>query len=173
MEGDNLHKGETSKMLTLRIRFVLSLLAVIVLMPTIEAWGESPQQSSLLKELRKTAEQGDAEAQFFLGLMYYGAELGLTKDYKEAIKWYRKAAEQDYAMAQYNLGFMYSKGFGVIQSGTAAADWFYKAGMTYLRDGKKEDALRCVEVIQGMAKDPQREIPNSFLADKLMKEIYK
>ena len=51
------------------------------------------------KWYRKAADQGFAEAQFDLGLMYaYG--LGVTQSYPKAAKWWRKAAEQGYAMAQ-------------------------------------------------------------------------
>jgi tetratricopeptide (TPR) repeat protein len=53
----------------------------------------------------KAAEQGDAAAQFNLGLMYYFGE-GVQQDYAEAEKWYRKAAEQGDASAEYNLGWV-------------------------------------------------------------------
>ena len=49
------------------------------------------------------AEQGDADAQFNLGVMYDEGE-GVPQDYKEAFKWYRLAAEQGDAFAQFELG---------------------------------------------------------------------
>lgn len=42
--------------------------------------------------VRKAADQGDASAQYNLGVMYVNGE-GVTQDYKQAAKWYRKAAE--------------------------------------------------------------------------------
>jgi TPR repeat protein len=45
------------------------------------------------EQTKKAAEQGDAEAQNNLGLMYYEGE-GVSQDYMEAAKWYRLAAEQ-------------------------------------------------------------------------------
>ena len=54
---------------------------------------------TVLKGLRTPAEQGDAEAQFNLGVMYANGE-GVTQDDKEAVKWYRLAAEQGNAEAQ-------------------------------------------------------------------------
>ena len=39
------------------------------------------------------AEQGNAKAQFNLGLMYNNGQ-GVPQDYKEAVKWYRLSAEQ-------------------------------------------------------------------------------
>ena len=46
-----------------------------------------------MKWYRKATEQGLAEAQSNLGMMYYHGE-GVPKDMAEATKWYRKAAEQ-------------------------------------------------------------------------------
>ena len=51
----------------------------------------------------KKAEQGDADAQFQLGVMYAEGR-GVLKSYVDAVKWYRKAAEQGDVHAQYNLG---------------------------------------------------------------------
>ena len=42
-------------------------------------------------DIRKAAEQGDAGAQFSLGLMYSNGE-GVTKDFKEAVKFATAAA---------------------------------------------------------------------------------
>ena len=52
---------------------------------------------------RKAAEQGDASAQYNLGVMYENGH-GVEQDDEQAVFWYRKAAEQGYADAQYNLG---------------------------------------------------------------------
>ena len=129
--------------------------------------GQGVQQdfAEASKWYRKAAEQGDAKAQFNLGAAYKSGE-GVQQDYAEAVKWYRKAAEQGYAGAQFNLGCMYANGEGVLQSGAAAVDWFYKAGLSFLKEGKKDDALMCVDRIKG------RNVPNAFLADKLLTAIY-
>ncbi len=86
------------------------------------------------------AEQGDADAQFHLGVMYQRGQ-GVLRNDAEAIKWYRKAAEQDDAVAQFNLGFMYAK--GVSPNYAEAALWYrlaadhglggaqFNLGMTY------------------------------------------
>jgi hypothetical protein len=55
------------------------------------------------------AENGDADAQFHLGVMYESGQ-GVRRNDADAIKWYRQAAEQDDAVAQFNLGVMYAKG---------------------------------------------------------------
>ena len=79
--------------------------------------------ATALREWRPLAEQGVAEAQFNLGLMYYDGE-GVPQDYAEAVKWYRKAAEQGVAEAQSNLGLMYDNGRGVLQDYVRAHMWY-------------------------------------------------
>ena len=67
----------------------------------VEAYHRGDYETAL-KEFRPLAAQGDASAQFGLGLMYWHGE-GVTQDYIEAVKWYRLAAEQGYAKAQFTL----------------------------------------------------------------------
>ena len=74
----------------------------------------------------KAADQGNANAQYSLGLMYhYGT--GVPQSYEEAATWYRKAADQGNAAAQNNLGWMYHNGYGVPQSYDEAVTWYRKA----------------------------------------------
>ena len=87
---------------------------------------------------RKTAEQGDAEAQFNLGNGYYNGQ-GVPQDHAEAARWYRKAAEQGLAAAQVNLGFMYHNGQGVPQDDAEAARWSRKAAEQ--RDAEAQNIL--------------------------------
>ena len=54
------------------------------------------------KEYRKAAEQGDANAQYNLGVCYEKGE-GVKKDLSQAVQWYRKAAEQGMPGAQSKL----------------------------------------------------------------------
>ncbi len=65
-------------------------------------------------ELKPLAEQGNPEAQFNLGSLYYQG-LGLPQDYPEATRWLRRAAEQRHLYAQVTLGTIYTEGVqGVI-----------------------------------------------------------
>ncbi len=68
--------------------------------------------ATAIRELRPLAEQGDAKAQYNIGIMYDRGD-GVPQDYAEAVKWFRKAAEQGFAKAQNNLGEMYRYGYGV------------------------------------------------------------
>jgi TPR repeat protein len=65
-----------------------------------------------VKWYRQAAAQGDAVAQYNLGIMYAKGE-GVPRDDVEAVKWYQQVAARGYAGAQYSLGVMYAKGEGV------------------------------------------------------------
>lgn len=49
-----------------------------------------------IKWCRKSAEQGYAASQFFLGYIYEFGSDGVDKNCTEAVYWYRKSAEQGY-----------------------------------------------------------------------------
>ena len=117
------------------LALIVSMCAGFTLGLTAPAWAGVDEgvvaynrgdYATALREWRPLAEQGDAEAQFNLGLMYYKGR-GVPQDYAEAVKWYRKAAEQGVAEAQYNLGFMYNNGQGIPQDYAEAARWYLKA----------------------------------------------
>jgi len=78
------------------------------------------------QSIKERAEQGDAEAQSALGIMYDLGE-GVPEDDAEAVKWYRKAAEQGNGEAQHTLGIMYANGKGVPEDDVEAAKWYRKA----------------------------------------------
>jgi TPR repeat protein len=65
--------------------------------------------------LKAADEQGNAEAQYELGVKYEKGLSGVPQDYAQAASWFRKAAEQGNAEAQYELGVMYEDGQGVPQ----------------------------------------------------------
>ena len=78
------------------------------------AAAQSGDFATALKEWQPLAEQGNAIAQYNLGMIYQNG-YGVIQDYAEAVKWYRLATEQGHADAQYNLGVMYESGNGVVQ----------------------------------------------------------
>ena len=61
--------------------------------------------------MHKAAEQGDAKAQFYLGVAYDDGA-GVPENDREAVKWYLKAAEQGHARAQSNLDVRYDRDEG-------------------------------------------------------------
>lgn len=69
-------------------------------------------KSAATKSLILKAEQGDAAAQYELGVLYKnGWRWEVHRNPAIAAKWYRNAAEQGHAEAQYNLGRMYETGW--------------------------------------------------------------
>ncbi len=74
----------------------------------------------------RAAEQGYADAQFNLGLMYANGE-GVPQDMEQAAELFKKAAEQGHVDAQNNLGAMYFTGEGVARDEKKAIEWFEKA----------------------------------------------
>ena len=79
-----------------------------------------------LNEFHKSADEGSADAQFYIGVLYDFGYI-VEQDDQEAVKWYRRAAEQGQPDAQHNLGQMYFKGRGVEQVDQEAAVWFRRA----------------------------------------------
>ena len=79
-----------------------------------------------MKKLEAAAEQGDMEAQFNLGRMYYNGE-GTEVNYEKALYWWEKAAEQGDVRAQYNVGYMYYNGEGTEVNYEKALYWWEKA----------------------------------------------
>ena len=62
--------------------------------------------SDKVQKIRRDAEQGDVDAQYNLGDMYYHGK-GVPQNYTEAMEWFRLSAEQGFAKAQFALGVMY------------------------------------------------------------------
>lgn len=77
-------------------------------------------------DVRALAEQGDAQAQFNLGVMYAKGD-GVAQDHVEAVEWYRRAAEQGDASGQSSLGYKYDKGLGMLQDHAEAVKWYRRA----------------------------------------------
>lgn len=115
------------------------------------AWANEPLPQRGAKggySNHMAAQQGDALAQYNMGVRYFTGQKK-PRDYAKAAKWFRRAAEQGNADAQFYLGSMYSNGEGVPRSYAKAALWFHKAaeqnniyaqydlGLTY-EDGQGE-----------------------------------
>ena len=76
--------------------------------------GEASSKSAYC--LIQIANEGDADAQYSLGSLYYYGK-GVQQDYKEAGKWWRLSAAQEGSMSQsysqYNLALLLKDGKGV------------------------------------------------------------
>ena len=82
--------------------------------------------SRALEVWQPLAREGNANAQFALGLMHeYGR--GVKADDGAAVEWFEKAAEQDLPEAQYRLGVLHENGWGVERDAGVAAGWYRRA----------------------------------------------
>jgi TPR repeat protein/beta-lactamase regulating signal transducer with metallopeptidase domain len=74
----------------------------------------------------RAAEQGHADAQSGLGVLYAMGR-GVDQNDKQAAEWFRKAADQGHRYAQFSLGDQYYKGKGIEQDYRQAVTWYRKA----------------------------------------------
>ena len=88
--------------------------------------NDKSKSTSTTQEILNAANQGHANAQYSLGLMYEDGE-GVPQDYSNAMEWYLKAGNQGDAKAQHKLGGMYGNGKGVSQDYSKAMEWYLKA----------------------------------------------
>ena len=84
------------------------------------------EAAEVLKTARPLADNGNANAQYNMGVLY-DEGYGVEQDYAKAREWYEKAAAQNYPKAEHNLGIMYQSGHGVEKSSAQAAKWFKRA----------------------------------------------
>ena len=77
-------------------------------------------------ELLTRAQNGNADAQFWVGYAYYKGE-GVTKDVNEAFKWMQKAANQSNASAQNWMGYFYDHGIGTEKNDAKTIEYYTKA----------------------------------------------
>ncbi len=106
------------------------------------------------------AEQGDLEAQNFLGI-HYQLGLGVRRDFVLAKKWYEKSARSGYPDAQRNLGLMYESGQGLPRDFENAFIWLYAAH----RQGHPRAAASLLSLVSKLS-------PNSKLVLKTKAKKY-
>ncbi len=152
--ADSSGKGFSSKMPCVWI--LIFALIFPPLIPPALATAENDQPSpGSLEQVRKLADQGNAEAQYKMGRFFEEGLTGPTEDYKMAVKWYLKAAENGHAQAQYKMGIMYTLGKGVYKDPIEAAKWFGKA------------AQRGYEPVKQQIQDTGTKLKDQILKDTL------
>jgi TPR repeat protein len=111
----------------LNLTFVLSIFCLAV-----PAWADfqagmtaydREDYATALREWQPLAEQGDALAQYHVGMLYHKGR-GVPQDDAQARKWYAKAAAQGQAKAQFSLGTLYFNGEGGPKDYQQALRWF-------------------------------------------------
>merc|ERR1719505_270739 len=71
----------------------------------------------------QAAEQGYVDGQLQLGNMYYNG-IGVSKDYKQAVKYFTFASQSGHILAFYNLANMHATGSGVMRSCHTATELY-------------------------------------------------
>lgn len=118
-----------------RIRIVVLAVAVVCALATsvradytVGATAfQAGDYMSALAEWRALAEEGNARAQFGMGVIYEEGGGGVVRDFVQAALWYREAANRGLVDAQFNLGNLYRRGHGVNQDARRAVAWYLKA----------------------------------------------
>jgi localization factor PodJL len=88
--------------------------------------SESLPDSIGSPKLRTAALQGDAAAEFEVGVRYAEGK-GVTVNYDEAAKWYDRAAQAGIVPAMFRLGTLHEKGLGVSKDVAAARRYYMQA----------------------------------------------
>lgn len=116
----------------------------------VQAYQQGKFQAAfaLLKPL---AQQGDAEAQYNLAVLYQDG-LSVAPSAEQAFYWYEKAAWQGLADAQFMMGLLYSQAQGVQQDYAQAFFWYQQAAQQNHMEAQNNLAVRYATGT-GVAKD--------------------
>lgn len=82
-----------------------------------------------VEELKKSAQAGNKDAQYELGMMYFDGN-GVARNYSTAFQYLKPLAEAGYTKAYYPVADMYHRGNGVSKDRNAAEKWYKKAADT-------------------------------------------
>lgn len=94
----------------------------------IKSFGHTYDKTVSQAAVRRLAEDGDAEAQYQLGLRCYLGRGGEKRDLPQAVKWFERAAGQGQVMAMRNLARILARGeAGVPADPSAAKAWEERA----------------------------------------------
>lgn len=88
--------------------------------------SKEQEEQLVFYHLKKIAEQGDVDTQYYLGTLYERG-IGIAQDFQQAAFWYKKSAEQGNVNAQFNIANCYFEGKGVTQNYQQAVYWYKKA----------------------------------------------
>ena len=106
----------------------------------------------------RSADMGDPEGMYNLGVCYEYGQRGLTEDKVKAVEWYRKAAEAGNAAAMYSLGKCYEFCIGgLAQDFVKLVEWYRKAAEAGNAQGMYALAL-CYEDGYFLTRDGEKAI---------------
>ena len=83
-----------------------------------------------LKQVELDAKNGNPQAQWKLGMIYFKGLAGVQENNNIAFSWIRKSASQNYPPAEYILGFFYEHGIGTTKN-YITAKMYYKVAQDH------------------------------------------
>lgn len=107
--------------------FSAHAVAVIAELKEPSSRSQKNERSKNNKFPYKAAVEGNSDAQYQLGDLYYNGEGQFSHSYYDAAFWYKKSAYQGNHWGQFNLAKCYQYGHGVEQSFKKAKEWYAKA----------------------------------------------
>ena len=114
---------------------------------------EAKHFARAMQLLSPLSEQGNAEAQYRVAIMYQNG-LGVVRNEVLAFKWMKAAAEQENSLAQHGLGFMYMEGDCIDQNGDKAMYWFTLAAEQGLAGSQTTLAMMYEQGLAGIEPNP-------------------
>lgn len=125
---------------------LVSLALIVIATGTLLHWSyDVPPEVGPVSEATavdpytlRSAQQGDAEAQFRIARILLADPVPDRKNAAEAFRWLNAAAEQDHTAAMVQLGKLYRSGVGVLQNFGDAAKWIETAAVLGDPEGMHE-----------------------------------
>lgn len=136
---------------------------------------ENNEYEKAKKMFLKAASIGNAEAEYWLGVMYYNGK-GVKEDTEKANEWFQKAirsylkkAKQEDTNAQYSLGYMYENEQGVAKNIEKAIEWYQKAA----NQGEEESKKCLVKIEEDFEEDKKIDIQMQYCLAMINKDTKK
>ncbi|MEZ3591661.1 MAG: sel1 repeat family protein [Muribaculaceae bacterium] len=105
---------------------LISLVVIVAVISTASAIFYScrrdPSKPAYTEDLLRRAQEGDVNAEFFIGRSYYDGN-GVERDYRKAVEYFRSTAAKGSVRGQCGLGWCYFYGQGVPVDYRKAVKW--------------------------------------------------
>ena len=140
-----------------RIILLLALISTITLSANpfdnmrINTPRVQQQVSQKFVYAQRAAKQGNARAQFDLGLMYAKGD-GVQRNEREAFKWFHKSARNNYTEAKFYMGLSFAEGRGVKKQAQLARYWFKLAA----KAGHRQAMAHLASIERSLRPQPTR-----------------
>jgi membrane associated rhomboid family serine protease len=99
---------------------------------------------------RRAAERGHAQALYALAAIHADGR-GVPRDVTKAIECYEKAAAAGVPDAANSLGYLYENGVGIPADREKAIEWYYRAGVSYQKAKRLDDAQAIIRHLESVA----------------------